>query len=540
MVNNLSYDNTNTERLTEGDTEPFYEKTVSLLHDGELIKGKVISVTKDEVIVDIGYKSEGHIPIKEFRDAKGALDVKAGDEIEVLLESSDDDRGYVILSREKANKIRMWNVIEESCNTGKTIEGKIIQKVKGGFSVDLNGIPAFLPGSQADIRPITNPDKLIDSISMFKVIQYDKRKSNIVVSRRTILEAEREKTRKDTMQVLEEGKVVDGIVKNITDYGVFVDLGGVDGLVHITDMSWGKSRHPSHIFKVGDRITVKILKFNKEENKIALGFKQLKPNPWDTVQERYKAGDIIKGRVVKVVDYGIFMELEEGLEGLIHLSELSWAKAKQATQRFKQGDIIEARLLSVDSLSKKISLSLKQLEHNPWDEMGLKYPKGTRVRGVVKNVTDFGVFIGIEEGVDGLVHISDVSWKKIKHPSELFQKGQELEAEVVGVDKEKERVALSIKALIKDPWYGVSQKYQPGLAVNGTVTNIANFGAFVELEDGVEGLIHISELKRGEKKGITIKAGDTVEVEVLNIDPQERKIGFGLKGLISAGDKTAG
>src|SRR3989337_1111130 len=483
MVNNLSYDNTNTntERLTESDTEPFYEKTVSMLQDGELIKGKVISVTKDEVIVDIGYKSEGHIPIKEFRDAKGALDVKAGDEIEVLLESSDDDRGYVILSREKANKIRMWNVIEESCNTGKTIEGKIIQKVKGGFSVDLNGIPAFLPGSQADIRPITNPDKLIDSISMFKVIQYDKRKSNIVVSRRTILEAEREKTRKDTMQGLEEGKIVDGIVKNITDYGVFVDLGGVDGLVHITDMSWGKSRHPSHIFKVGDRITVKILKFNKEENKIALGFKQLKPNPWDTVQERYKAGDIIKGRVVKVVDYGIFMELEEGLEGLIHLSELSWAKAKQATQRFKQGDIIEARLLSIDSLR-----------------------------------------------------------KKIKHPSELVQKGQELEAEVVGVDKEKERVALSIKTLIKDPWYGVSQKYQPGLAVNGTVTNIANFGAFVELEDGVEGLIHISELKRGEKKGITIKSGDTVEVEVLNIDPQERKIGFGLKGLVSAGDKTAG
>lgn len=539
MTNNLPNKiNAETPADTDAAETMFFERMVKELKEGEIIKVRVVGITKDVVVVDMEYKSEGQIPLKEFLDIKGNLTIKVGDEIEALLESSDDDRGYVVLSAAKAKQLRMWNEIEEAYNTGKTIEGRILQKIKGGFSVDLHGVTAFLPGSQVDTRPVNNPDKLLNSLCIFKVLQYDRRKPNIVVSRRAVLEEEREHIKKDTVHVLEEGKIVEGIVKNTTNYGVFVDLGGIDGLLHVSDISWGKIKNPADIFKIGDKISVKVLKFNKEENKIALGLKQIKPNPWDTVKEKYPIGSKINGVVVKFADYGAFVELEEGLEGLIHLSELSWAKIKDASQRLKIGDTVEVKMLDVDSANKKISLSLKQLEPNPWDEIEKKYPKGTKVKGTIKNITDFGVFIGLEDGIDGLVHISDMSWKKIKHPTELFQKGQEAEAEVICIDKDKQRLSLSTKGLHKNPWQGVADRYHAGMSVSGKVTNIANFGAFVELEDGVDGLIHVAELNRGKKKGVTLTVGAVVEAEVLNVDPEEKKIGLGLKGLATAENNT--
>ncbi|OGQ40155.1 MAG: hypothetical protein A3A85_01695 [Deltaproteobacteria bacterium RIFCSPLOWO2_01_FULL_42_9] len=539
MTNNLPNKiNAETPADTDVTEIMFFERMVKELKEGEIIKVRVVGITKDVVVVDMEYKSEGQIPLKEFLDIKGNLTIKVGDEIEALMESSDDDRGYVVLSAAKAKQLRMWSEIEEAYNTGKTIEGRILQKIKGGFSVDLHGITAFLPGSQVDTRLMNNPDKLLNSLCIFKVLQYDRRKPNIVVSRRAVLEEERERIKKDTVHVLEEGKIVEGIVKNTTNYGVFVDLGGIDGLLHVSDISWGKIKNPADIFKVGDKISVKVLKFNKEENKIALGLKQIKPNPWDTVKEKYPIGSKINGVVVKFADYGAFVELEEGLEGLIHLSELSWAKIKDASQRLKIGDTVEVKMLEVDSANKKISLSLKQLEPNPWDEIEKKYPKGTKAKGTIKNITDFGVFIGLENGIDGLVHISDMSWKKIKHPTELFQKGQEAEAEVIGIDKDKQRLSLSTKGLHKNPWQGIADRYHAGMSVIGKVTNIANFGAFVELEDGVDGLIHVAELNRGKKKGVTLTVGAVVEAEVLNVDPEEKKIGLGLKGLATAENNT--
>ena len=527
---------------TSGNNEEFYEKAIKEPQVGEVIKGKVLCIAKDVIIVDIGYKAEGHIPLKEFLDANGIPQVKVGDEIEALLENAEDENGYVVLSKEKARQIMAWRGVEEAYRTGRAVEGRITQKIKAGFNVDLNGLTAFLPGSQADLMPVNNPDQLINSSFMFKVLQYDRQKPNIVVSRRAIMEEERERTNKDTIHTihtLEEGKIVDGVVKNIVNYGVFVDLGGIDGLLHITDMSWGKIRHPSDVFNIGDKISVKIIKFNKEENKVSLGLKQMKPNPWDTAKERYQVGAKVMGKVSSIADYGVFVELEEGLEGLVHLSELSWAKIKHPSQTFKIGDTVEVKILEIDHANKKLFLSRKQIEPSLWDELTLKYPKGARVKGVVKNIADYGVFVGIEEGVDGLVHISDMSWNKIKHPTELFQKGQEIEAEILNVDKDKERLSLSIKAVQKDPWLAIGGKYHAGISVSGKITNIAHFGAFVELEDGVEGLIHVSELIRGKKKGLEITVGDKVETEVLNVDPDERKIGLGLKGLVKAEGKAA-
>ena len=528
-------DKINAETSTNANSDQFYEGTLKEPQVGEIIKGKVLCIAKDVVIIDIGYKSEGHIPLKEFMDTKGNLEVQIGDEIEALLENTDDEKGCLVLSKEKAKQIKTWNEIEAAYQSGKPIEGKIVQKIKAGFSVDLNGITAFLPGSQVDIWPVNNPDRLINNTFSFKVLQYDRRKPNIVISRRALLEEEREKSKQDTLGMLEEGKIIEGVIKNITNYGVFVDLGGIDGLLHITDISWGKTKHLSQIFKVGDRITTKILKFNKEEKKISLGLKQLKPDPWDTAAEKYQVGTRVTGKVVSIVDYGAFVELEEGLEGLVHLSELCWTKIKHPSQKLKPEDTIEVKVLEIDSATKKLSLSMKQLKPSPWDELALKYPKGARIKGVVKNIADYGIFVGIEEGIDGLVHISDMSWKKIKHPAELFQKGQEIEVEVISIDKEKERLSLSTKKLQEDPWHDVEKKYHAGMSINGRITNIANFGAFVELEDGVEGLIHISELIRGKKKGVNINIGDMVEVEVLNVDPEEKKIGLGLKGLINKG-----
>lgn len=526
---------------TGENNEAFYGKAIKEPQVGGIIKGKVICIAKDVVMLDIGYKAEGHIPLKEFLDSNGNLQVKVGDEVEALLENAEDENGYMVLSKEKARQMMAWREIEEAYRTGRAVEGRITQKIKAGFSVDLNGLTAFLPGSQADLRPV-NPDHLVNNSFMFKVLQYDRQKPNVVVSRRAILEEERERTKEDTthaIDTLEEGKIIDGVIKNIVNYGVFVDLGGIDGLLHITDMSWGKIRHPSELFNIGDKISVKIIKFNKEENKVSLGLKQMKPNPWDTAKERYQVGAEVIGKVSSIADYGVFVEIEEGLEGLVHLSELSWTKIKHPSQIFKIGDTLEVKILEIDYTNRKMFLSRKQLEPSLWDELALKYPRGTRVKGVVKNIADYGVFVSIEEGVDGLVHISDMSWNKIKHPAELFRKGQEIEAEILNVDKDKERLSLSIKAVRKDPWREIDGRYRAGISVSGRITNIAHFGAFVELEDGVEGLIHVSELVRGKKKGLEIMVGDKVEAEVLNVDPDERKIGLGLKGLVKGEGRAA-
>ncbi|MBI1911507.1 MAG: 30S ribosomal protein S1 [Deltaproteobacteria bacterium] len=513
----------------KSDFEELFESELKEIQEGDIIKGIVVEITQDSVMVDIGYKSEGQVPLKEFLDSDGKPTVKIGDEITVLLEKKEDDNGFIVLSKAKADQLKIWDEIIESYEKGKTLDGTISQRIKGGFYVSIDGVTAFLPGSQVDLKPVRNPDKLIGQTYAFRVLKYNRRKNNVIVSRRSILEEEREVLKKTTLETISEGSVIEGLVKNITDYGAFVDLGGIDGLIHLTDLSWGKVTHPSQILKIGDKVTVKVLKYNKEDGKISLGLKQTKEDPWQTVMQSYPVGAKVTGTVVNITDYGAFIEIEEGLEGLIHISEMSWTKLKHPSQKLKVGDKVEALVLDIDPASKRISLGLKQVEPNPWEDAERRYPKGSRVKGVVKNITDFGVFIGIEEGIDGLVHVSDLSWKKVKHPSEIFKKGQEVEAVVLNIDSVNKRFSLSTKALERNPWEGVEQRYTPGMIVEGRVTSVADFGAFVELEDGLEGLVHVSELSRGKKKGADINVGDMVEVEVLNVDPEDNKIGLSIR-----------
>jgi len=499
------------------------------LQEGDIIKGKIVQITQDSVMIDIGYKSEGQVPLKEFLDKDGVPTVKVGDDVTVLIERREDEFGNITLSKAKADQFKIWDKVIESCEKGTAIEGTVSQRIKGGFYVDIEGITAFLPGSQVDLKPVRNPDKLIGQKFAFRVLKYNRRKNNVIVSRRVILEEEREVMRTQTLGTIEEGAIVEGIVKNVTDYGAFIDLGGIDGLVHLTDLSWGKVTHPSQVLKIGDTVKVMILKFNKEENKISLGLKQTMEDPWLKVMEKYPVGTRTTGTVVNITDYGAFVELEPGLEGLVHISEMSWTKLKHPSQKVKAGDQAEVLVLDVDAANKRISLGMKQIEANPWEEAERRYPKGTRIKGQVKNITDFGVFIGIEEGIDGLVHVSDLSWKKVKHPSEIFKKGQEVEALVLNIDGANKRFSLSTKLLERNPWEGVEDRYKPGMIIEGRVTSVAEFGAFVELEDGLEGLVHVSELSRGKKRGADISEGDIVEVEVLNVDPEDNKIGLSIR-----------
>lgn len=515
--------------VSKSDFEELFEAEIQELQEGDIIKGTVVQITPDSVMVDIGYKSEGHVPLREFLDKDGKPTVSVGDEITVLLEKREDEHGGIVLSKAKADQFKIWDDIIASYETGKSIEGTISQRIKGGFYVEIEGVTAFLPGSQVDLKPVRSPDKLIGQKFAFRVLKHNRRKNNVIVSRRAILEEEREVLKKTTLENIHEGAVVEGLVKNITDYGAFIDLGGIDGLVHLTDLSWGKVTHPSQVLKIGDTVNVKILKYNREDGKISLGLKQTREDPWLTVNERYPSGKRINGTVVNITDYGAFVELEPGLEGLVHISEMSWTKLKHPSQKVKVGDVIDVVVLEVDSSSKRISLGMKQVEPNPWEDVERRYPKGTRVKGVVKNITDFGVFIGIEDGIDGLVHVSDLSWKKIKHPSDVFKKGQEVEAIVLNIDSANKRFSLSTKQLERNPWEGVEDRYKPGMIVEGRVTSVADFGAFVELEEGLEGLVHISELSRGKKKGADIKDGDIVEVEVLNVDPEDNKIGLSVR-----------
>jgi small subunit ribosomal protein S1 len=509
-----------------------YEQSFRNIQEGEVIRGRIVQVSDDFVMVDIGYKSEGQISIHEFRDESGKVQADVGDEIDVLLEYHDDDDGTIHLSKEKAAKIKVWDDISRIYSDDDTIEGKIVAKVKGGLAVDI-GVQAFLPGSQVDLRPIRNLESLIGQTFPFKVLKYNKKRRNVVLSRRALLEKERERMKSFTLATLEDSKVVEGIVKNITDYGVFVDLGGIDGLLHITDMSWGRVGHPSEMFQIGDKIMVKVLSFDRDNERVSLGLKQLVDDPWTMAEAKYPVGTKVRGRVVSLTDYGAFVEIEEGVEGLIHVSEMSWTKKiRHPSKVLSVGDEVEAVVLSINPESKRISLGMKQLESNPWDVIAQKYPVGTTIAGKIKNITDFGIFIGIDEGIDGLVHISDISWtKRVKHPSEIFRKNQEVQAIVLNIDKDNERFSLGIKQLESDPWESIPQRYPIGSVVGGPITNVTDFGLFVELEEGIEGLVHVSEISKEKIKSPVgqFKPGDKITAKVINISPKDRKIGLSVK-----------
>ena len=511
-----------------------YEESFKRFAEGEVVTGRIISIDRDHVLVDIGYKSEGQIRIHEFRDETGNVNAAIGDSVEVMVEWWDDEEERVVLSKEKAANVKVWEAIKTSYDEEGTVQGTITSRVKGGFSVD-TGVQAFLPGSQADLRPIRNMDELVGQAYDFKILKYNRKRSNIVLSRRAILEKEREEKRSTTLASISEGKVVEGIIKNITEYGVFVDLGGVDGLLHITDISWGRVKHPSELFTVGDEITVKILSLDLEKERVSLGMKQLVPDPWSIAAEKYALNSKLTGKVVSLTDYGAFVELEEGVEGLIHVSEMSWTrKVRHPSKVVTVGEEVEAVVLDIKPESRRISLGMKQVAPNPWDVISEKYPVGTTIEGKIKNITDFGLFIGIDEGIDGLVHISDISWtKRIKHPSEIYKKGDVLQAIVLDIEKQNERFSLGVKQLQDDPWKTVAARYQVGKEITGTVTNLTDFGVFVELEEGIEGLVHVSEISKEKIKTPVGKynVGEVITARVMNINSDERRIGLSIKRL---------
>jgi len=516
------------------DLMDLYEESFKRFAEGEVVTGRIISVDKDHVLVDIGYKSEGQIRINEFMDERGQVSAQPGDRIEVMVEWWDDENEVVVLSKEKAEKVKVWEEIKKAFEADQPIEGVISSRVKGGFSVDI-GVNAFLPGSQADLRPVRNLDEMVGKTYKFKILKFNRKRSNIVLSRRVILETERESKRSATLGSICEGKVVTGNVKNITEYGVFVDLGGVDGLLHITDISWGRVKHPSELFSVGDEIQVKILNLDLERERVSLGMKQLAPDPWSLAAQKYTIGSRVSGRVVSLTDYGAFVELEEGIEGLIHVSEMSWTrKVRHPNKVVSVGEEVEAVVLDIKPENRRISLGMKQAVPNPWDVISDKYPVGTTIEGKIKNITDFGLFIGIDEGIDGLVHISDLSWtKRIKHPSEIYKKGDTVQAIVLEIDKDNERFSLGVKQLNADPWNTVAQRYDVGKEITGTVTNVTDFGVFVELEEGIEGLVHVSEISKEKIKTPVgmFNVGDNIKARVMNINGEERRIGLSIKRL---------
>lgn len=509
--------------------------------EGEVFKGRIISIGQDYVTVDIGYKQEGLVSVKEFQNYDGSLKIKANDEIEVYLERLESHMGNLILSKDKAEILKAWDKISLACESGEPLTGTVIAKVKGGLSVDI-GVKAFLPGSQIDIRPTRYLDKYIGKTMEFKVIKFNKKRGNIVLSRRAILAEERGKMRGEILSQIEEGMIVKGIVKNITDYGAFIDLGGIDGLLHITDMSWGRVKHPSNLLNIGDEIEVKILKFDQDKERVSLGLKQVQANPWEEAKNKYVPGTKVAGEIVSVKDYGVFVELDDGIEGLIHVSEMSWTnKIKNPTKHFNPGERVEAVVLEVDVENKRISLGVKQLQPNPWDGIVAKYKVGDKVKGKVKSIVDFGVFVDIGEEVDALIHVSDVSWtKKNVNPTEEFKEGQTVEAMVMAVDRENQKFSLGIKQLEEDPWKKIETRFPVGTVVEAEVVRVTDFGAFVELETGIEGLIHISELsdERVEKPSDVVKKGDAAKAMVISVDKEAKKIALSIKAANGADYKV--
>ncbi len=522
-----------TEGISPEEYDELISQNMSTLKVGEIVKGVVVERRPAHVVIDVGFKSEGAVSLSEFGLEADTINV--GDEVEVFLEAVEDVNGMLVVSKEKANKVRIWDDMEKKFESEETIEGTITHKIKGGLSVEI-GLKAFLPGSQIDLRPIKNLDRMIGETYQFRIIKMNKKRGNIVLSRRILLEQERKVSKSAALESLEEGKVVEGIVKNITDYGAFIDLGGIDGLLHITDMSWGRVNHPTDMLSIGDTTNVMVLKFDREKERVSLGLKQTTRDPWSEAEEKYQPTTRVIGKVVSIADYGAFVELEEGIEGLVHISEMTWNKnVRHPNKIVSIGDQVDAVVLAIDTEKKRISLGMKQIQDNPWDTIEERYPKGIEVEGKVRNLADFGAFVELEEGVDGLVHISDMSWTaKIKHPSEIVKKKDVVKCVVLAVDKENQRLSLGMKQLESDPWDNVETKYTVGTDLKCEITKVTNFGAFAELEGGVEGLIHVSQLStdRVENPASAVSVGQEVTAKVINVDSENRKIGLSVKAFL--------
>jgi small subunit ribosomal protein S1 len=525
---------------TEESMEYWFNRGVSDVEEGEVVRGRVVEVRDSEILVDIGYKSEGTIPIEEFRHA-GSLP-KVGEEIEVYLESKEDNEGLIVLSKDKADKIKVWDQIGKAHDAGTPVEGRVAEVVKGGLAVDV-GVRAFLPGSQVDLRPVKNLGAMVGQSIRAKVIKLNRRRGNVVLSRRAVLEEEREEKKKHTLSVLAEGMVLTGTVKNLTDYGAFIDLGGIDGLLHVTDMSWGRVGHPSEIFQIGDQVEVVVLHFDRETGRVSLGYKQKSSDPWANVDERYPVGAKVSGKIVSLTNYGAFVELEPGVEGLVHVSEMSWTRrVRHPSKLVNVGDPVEVMVLEVNKATKRISLGMKQVESDPWATITERYQPGMRVQGKVRNLTDFGAFVELEPGVDGLLHISDMSWtRNIGHPSELLKMGQPFDYLLLNVDRENKRISLGLKQIQPDPWDSVASRYPMGSRVTGKVVRLTDFGAFVELEPGVDGLLHISQMSNRPiaTPADILNVGDELTLMVIRVDPNERRIGLSLKELAAVIEEPA-
>ena len=538
MSTNFNLD-TNPNDISQEDFASFFDDYLNQrnIREQSVVPGQVIGIEGDWVTVDVGYKAEGIISKNQFINEEGELTISVGDTIDVYLDTMHEDEGQLILSKEKADQMKAWEEISKAYENNEIVTGQITQRVKGGLSVDI-GVKAFLPGSQVDLRPVKNLEKLLGEDMYFRIIKFNRRRGNIVLSRRVLLEEERQVKRTETLKNLEVGAIMDGVVKNITDYGAFIDLGGIDGLLHITDMTYGRITHPSEMVKVGQVLEVKILKYDSDSQRVSLGYKQIRPDPWEEVEFKYPVGAIVRGKVVSMPDYGAFIELEDGIEGLVHISEMTWNKRiKHPSKLVEVGDVVEAKVLGVDVEGQRISLGMRQLESNPWDLVEENYPIGSIVSGKVRNITDFGIFVGVEEGIDGLVHISDLSWsQRIRHPSEVYKKGDEVEARVLNIDRDGERFSLGIKQLSDDPWLSVHSRYFLGQLVKGRIVSHTDFGIFVEIEDGVEGLVHMSELLHEEEWEANYQLGVEISVEIRRIDPHDRKISLSEKDAVERGD----
>ena len=526
--------------LTFEQMEALYASTLDPIKDGGIINGKVVRVESDYFLVDVGYKSEGFVSRREFPDR--GRSIGPGDTVEVYVEAREDEDGRIVLSKEKANRIKVWDEIIRAYDNEETVSGRVVARIKGGLTVDI-GLKSFLPGSQVDLRPVRNLDQFIGQSFDLKIIKLNRKRGNIVLSRRVLLEAERSEMKRETLANLEEGLQRVGVVKNITDYGAFIDLGGIDGLLHITDLSWGRVSHPSELLSIGDTVKVTVLKFDKERERVSLGHKQITPDPWEGVEIKYPETGRVRGRIVSITDYGAFVELEPGVEGLVHISEMSWTRRNRHPSKIVTiGDIVEAVVLSLDKEARRISLGMKQVESNPWTEVEEKYPVGSRVSGQIRNLTEFGAFVALEESIDGLIHISDISWtQRYKHPSEVLKKGDEVEAVVLSVDVGKERLSLGVKQLTKDPWADIKMRYGVGDDVEAEVTKITNFGIFAAPEEELEGLVHISEIRteKVNKPEDVVRVGDIYKMRVIKIEAEQRKLGLSIRAYVEATGEDA-
>src|SRR5580658_3215473 len=516
----------------DNDFESLMEQSLRAPRSGDVLTGTVLLITRDSVIIDINYKCEGQVPLAEFLDHEGNPVVREGDEVDVYFEGTETDNGTVTLSHAKAEKFKVWRELERAFQNEMPVEGVILGKVKGGLQVDI-GVPAFLPGSHVDIRPARNLDRYVGQRGRFQLLKFNRARGNVVVSRRAVIERERTELKEQTLKVLEEGVILEGVVKNITDYGAFVDLGGLDGLLHITDMSWGRLTHPKDLVNVGDQIQVKVLKYDKDKQRVSLGFKQLTPDPWLDAEHRYPEGAHVGGRVISVTDYGAFVELEQGIEGLVHVSEMTWSKRmKHPSKLVNVGDQVECVVLNVNPTERRISLGMRQLAANPWDLLHEKFPVGMTVEGRVRNLTDFGAFIEIEDGIDGLVHVSNLSWtKRVKHPSEVLKKGDRVKAIILAIEPDKRRLSLGVKQLQPDVWESFFQTHHIGDVVKGKVLRVAAFGAFVEIAEGVEGLCHKSEAVDGNGQPMTLEPGFEHDFKIIKMSPEEKKVGLSIRAV---------